>query len=190
MARATGIHMVLATQRPSTDVITGLIKANITHRIAFQVASQIDSRTILDRAGAEKLLGRGDMLYQSADSPKPKRLQGPFVAEEEIKRVASFLRERGKAEYSEELTKASFANIELEKASDSLLIRATEVVVRHKKASTTLLQNKLGIGYVRAARLIDMLEERGVIGPPQGSKPREVLIDEEQLQEMLDKNLL
>jgi len=189
MARATGIHLVLATQRPSTDVITGLIKANITHRIAFQVASQIDSRTILDRSGADKLLGRGDMLYQSADSPKPKRLQGPFVSEEEIRRVTSFLRERETAHYQEEVTKVSTPGFGLEGAHDDLFDQAAELVIQYKKASASLLQRRLSIGYARAARLIDMLEDKGIVGPQEGAKPRKVLIDENTFQEMKEKDL-
>ncbi|MCD6422362.1 DNA translocase FtsK, partial [bacterium] len=189
MARATGIHLVLATQRPSTDVITGLIKANITHRIAFQVASQIDSRTILDQAGAEKLLGRGDMLYLSADSPKPKRLQAPLVTEEEIKRVTNYLRDRQKAEYQEEILVPRSAR-GIVGGEDELLDQAAEIVIQERKASASLLQRRLRIGYTRAARLIDLLEEKGIVGPQEGSRPRQVLVDEETYQQMKEKGML
>jgi len=180
MARATGIHLIVATQRPSVDVITGLIKANITSRIAFAVASQVDSRTILDQGGAEKLLGNGDMLYLASDVGKPKRIQGIFVSDKEIKAVANFIRQKGKAEYVEDVLKfrpqksEKFKNL----PEDELFKDAVEVVVRAKKASSSLLQRRLRIGYARAARLLDLLEERGVVGPGDGSKPRDVLIDE------------
>ncbi len=189
MARATGIHLILATQRPSTDVITGLIKANITHRIAFQVASQVDSRTILDQAGAEKLLGRGDMLYLSADSPKPKRLQGPMVTEEEIRRVTNFLKEKGGPHYQEEITTTKAQGIGGGEGSDELLEQAIEVVLQERRASASLLQRRLRIGYARAARLIDLLEEKGIVGPQEGSRPRQVLIDEQTFQDMREKGL-
>ena len=180
MARATGLHLIVATQRPSVDVITGLIKANITSRIAFAVASQVDSRTILDQAGAEKLLGNGDMLYLASDVGKPKRIQGIFVSDKEIKAVANFLRQKGKAQYVEEVLK--FRPVRTEKfrelPDDELFNDAVEVVVRAKKASSSLLQRRLRVGYARAARLLDLLEDRGVVGPGEGSKPRDVLVDE------------
>ncbi|MBI4812259.1 DNA translocase FtsK 4TM domain-containing protein [Candidatus Falkowbacteria bacterium] len=180
MARAVGIHLVLATQRPSVDVITGLIKANIPGRIAFAVASQTDSRTILDQSGAEKLLGRGDMLFTSAELSKPKRLQGAFVSSDEVERVVGFLRKKGEPDYNlaiTEITKAGtvFNNPE---DGDPMLEECVQVVLQSGKASTSLLQRRLRIGYSRAARIMDLLEQAGVIGPPDGSRPREVLIDE------------
>jgi len=180
MARAVGIHLVLATQRPSVDVITGLIKANIPGRIAFAVASQTDSRTILDQSGAEKLLGRGDMLFTCSEMSKPKRIQGAFVSSDEIERIVSFLRKKGEPDYNlavTEITKAGtvFDNPE---DSDPMLEECVRVVLQSGKASTSLLQRRLRIGYSRAARIMDLLEQGGVIGPPDGSRPREVLIDE------------
>jgi len=182
MARAVGIHLVLATQRPSVDVITGLIKANITSRIAFSVASIVDSRTILDTAGADKLLGRGDMLYVSSEVSKPKRLQGAYVTDQEIERVANFLRSKDQPEYERDVTKKvidktlinGFEDLE----DDELLPQAKEVVMRAGKASASLLQRRLRVGYARAARLLDLMEEQGIIGPGEGAKPREVLIDQ------------
>lgn len=189
MARAVGIHLIISTQRPSVEVITGLIKANITTRIAFQVATQIDSRTILDMGGAEKLLGNGDMLFLSSSSPKPKRIQGVFVSETEVKRVVSFIKKYNKKEEKEEneekITENSQKEILEYKSDDSednddgLLETAKEEIIRFKKASASLLQRRLRIGYNRAARILDILEEKGVIGPADGSKPREVYITEE-----------
>ncbi len=183
MARAVGIHLVLATQRPSVDVITGLIKANITSRISFSVASIIDSRTILDYAGAEKLLGRGDMLFISPEISKPKRLQGAYVSDDEIERVVKYLKAKGKPEYNEEVTKMPIAfetgdsNYgSIFKESDELLPEAKEMIIRAGKASASYLQRRLRIGYARAARILDLLEEQGVVGPQEGSKPREVLV--------------
>jgi S-DNA-T family DNA segregation ATPase FtsK/SpoIIIE len=190
MARATGIHLVLATQRPSTDVITGLIKANITNRVAFQVASQIDSRTILDHAGAEKLLGRGDMLFQSADSSKPKRIQGPRVTEEEIRRVTSFLKDREKPNYDETVTQVRGGGFGINGDSDELLEQAAEVIIQSNKASASLLQRRMRVGYARAARLVDMLEEKGVVGPQEGSRPRRVLVDQDTFNQMKEKGFL
>ena len=187
LARAVGIHLVLATQRPSVEVLTGLIKANITSRIAFQVASQFDSRTILDTAGAEKLLGRGDMLFISPESPKPKRIQGAFVSEKEVRKIVNWFKEKGlKAVFDPDLS-ATLKRVEEESIKEGLFVEddplyeeAKKVVIQAKKASASLLQRRLKIGYARAARLIDLLEKRGVIGPSQGSKPREVLIKDEE----------
>ncbi|MBU2219077.1 DNA translocase FtsK [Patescibacteria group bacterium] len=186
MSRAVGIHLVVSTQRPSVEVITGLIKANITSRIALQVASQIDSRTILDMGGAEKLLGNGDMLYLAGDTAKPKRIQGPYISEKEIKRVVKYLDEEYKdvdmeelGEPIEEIFKDAKTQPSLdfdEEIDDELYEEARETVIKAGKASTSYLQRKLRIGYARAARLIDMLEERSVVGPGDGAKPREVLI--------------
>jgi len=183
MARAVGIHLVVATQRPSVDVITGLIKANITSRVAFTVASSIDSRTILDFSGSEKLLGRGDMLYVSAELSKPKRLQGAYVTEKEIERIVNFLKEKGKPEYQEEIiTKQSSlgeAGNEFEAEEDeTLLTEAKDVILKAQKASASFLQRRLRIGYARAARILDILEKRGIIGPGEGAKPREVYLQE------------
>jgi S-DNA-T family DNA segregation ATPase FtsK/SpoIIIE len=181
MARAVGIHLVLATQRPSVDVITGLIKANITARIAFAVASQVDSRTILDMSGAEKLLGRGDMLYITSELPKPKRLQGSFVTEKEIKKVMDFIKEQaGDVIYNEQIlekpARASGTSGYSTDADsdDELLAEATSIVQAAGKASASLLQRRLRVGYARAARLLDIMEDKGIVGPGEGAKPREV----------------
>lgn len=186
MARAVGIHLILATQRPSVNVITGLIKANITTRIAFSVASQVDSRTIIDQAGAEKLLGMGDMLFISADTPKPKRIQGAFVSEKEVKNVAEFIKKQGEPEYNEEIiSQATKASGDLGAPDDELFLDAADIVIRAGKASASLLQRRLRIGYARAARLLDLLEERAIIGPPDGSRPRDVLVSD--ISEILDE---
>jgi DNA segregation ATPase FtsK/SpoIIIE, S-DNA-T family len=184
MARAVGIHLVLATQRPSVDVITGLIKANISTRIAFAVASQMDSRTILDVSGAEKLLGRGDMLYVSSDLGKPKRIQGAFVSDEEVVRVANKLRSHGEPDYLEDVTtkqnvKIVGTSVNSGQDEDELFSEAQEEILRAGKASASLLQRRLRIGYARAARLLDILEERGIIGPADGAKSREILISQD-----------
>jgi len=187
MSRAVGIHLILSTQRPSVNVITGLIKANIPCRIALQVSSQIDSRTILDSAGAEKLLGAGDMLYSSSDMNQPERVQCAFISEDEVKRVVGYL----KKEYKDELPdEVNFAEASIsrestifdsgnmgEEGQDDLFEEAREIVIRSKKASTSYLQRRLKIGYSRAARLIDELEEAGVVGSANGSKAREILIE-------------
>ena len=179
LARATGIHLVVATQRPSVDVITGLIKANITSRVAFSVASLIDSRTILDMSGAEKLLGRGDMLFITAELGKPKRLQGAYVSDQEIKRVVEHLKRAGEPEYLDLQVKGSFSAASLlgdnSEESDELLASAKEIIVQAGKASASLLQRRLKVGYARAARILDLLEAEGFIGPGEGAKPREIL---------------
>lgn len=190
MSRATGIHLVVSTQRPSVEVITGLIKANITTRIALQVASQIDSRTILDTAGAEKLLGSGDLLYVSSDMSKPARIQGGFVTEEEIKKVSSFIIKNNKSEGGEIALDSneraapdspSFDDMGgAEGDDDELYDEALEVVRSAQKASASLLQRRLKVGYARAARLLDIMEERNVIGPGDGAKAREVYIVNEE----------
>jgi len=186
MARAVGIHLIVSTQRPSVEVITGLIKANITTRIAFQVATQIDSRTILDMGGAEKLLGNGDMLYLSASSPKPKRIQGVFISESEVKKVVKFIISQKKDDKKEkedegkEIVESSHKEItdfKMEEGNgedDELLKQIEEEIKRAKKASASFLQRRFRIGYARAARILDILEEKGVIGPADGAKPREV----------------
>ncbi len=184
LARATGIHLVLATQRPSVNVITGLIKANIPARVAFTVASQIDARTILDQSGAEKLLGKGDMLYISPELIKPMRVQGALIQLKEVNAVAAYLRSQRQPQYNEEVTTqpvklggngrgASFE----EGDDDALFEQAAETVIRSGKASASLLQRRLRVGYARAARLLDLLEERGIVGPGDGARPRDVLVD-------------
>jgi len=179
LGRATGIHLILATQRPSVDVITGLIKANFPSRISFAVPSQIDSRTILDTTGAEKLVGNGDMLYSPVEASKPFRVQGTFVSPAEVKRVVSFLKEKGEPTYIEEIVKGGKMEEEETKTQhDELYEEAKELVIRTGKASTSLLQRRLSIGYNRAGRIMDELEREGIVGPQRGSKPREVLIRE------------
>ena len=185
MSRATGIHMVLSTQRPSVDIITGLIKANIPCRIAFAVASQVDSRVILDMQGAEKLLGRGDMLYLPPDAAKPVRIQGAFVSEKETEDLVSFLKNQGVSpQYTEEvieMPKPGTTQVPgVDEDIDELFKDAVEVVVQYDRASASLLQRRLSVGYARAARIIDQLESAGVVGPPDGSKPRDVLIQSTQ----------
>lgn len=184
MARATGIHLVLATQRPSVNVITGLIKANIPARIAFSVTSQIDSRTILDSAGAEKLVGRGDMLFVSPDHSKPQRIQGVYMDEKEIHAVTKYLREAREPQYNDEILAQPVklggggggASVDMGGADDDLFQEAADTVIRSGKASASLLQRRLRVGYARAARLLDLLEERGVVGPADGARPRDVLV--------------
>src|SRR5690625_2354948 len=185
-ARAAGMHLIIATQRPSVDVITGLIKANIPTRIAFSVSSQVDSRTILDSNGAERLLGKGDMLFVENGSGKGVRLQGAFVSDEEIDRVTSHLRKLAPANYlfeQEQLLK----QIELDEEEDELFPDAIQFILEQNQASTSMLQRHFRIGYNRAARLIDSLEAKGIISGPQGSKPRQVLMKEEQLDEIINR---
>ena len=193
-ARAAGMHLVIATQRPSVDVITGLIKANIPSRIAFAVSSQVDSRTILDMIGAEKLLGKGDMLFYPAGAPKPTRVQGAFVSDSEVEKIVDFLKANTEVTYNEDiLEKIENANkteqeLEREQAdddeSDPFLMDAIDVVVETGQASTSFIQRRFKVGYARAGRIIDQMEERGVISGYQGSKPREVLITKERLAEL------
>lgn len=183
-ARAVGIHLVLATQRPSVDVITGLIKANIPARIAFTVASQVDSRTILDQMGAEKLLGQGDMLIKTATMPKPKRLQGAWVMDEEVVKITDHLRMQSAPQYNNEITSQPVhlngrGGVVMDfdhEGGDDMFKDAVRVVIDSRKASTSLLQRKLRVGYARAARIIEEMEEQGIIGPADGARPREVLI--------------
>ena len=187
MARAAGIHLIIATQRPSTDVITGVIKANIPSRISFAVSSSIDSRTILDMSGAEKLLGKGDMLFLPMGENAPQRIQGNFISEEEINRVVEFTIEQQKAKYDERLLdidKKEVSNkIEKEEYDDPLYNEIVDYVIKAGKVSASFLQRKYRLGYNRAARIIDLLEERGIIGPQNGSKPREVLVKLENKEE-------
>lgn len=184
MARATGIHLVLATQRPSVDVITGLIKANVPSRIAFNVSSMIDSRVVLDMPGAEKLLGRGDMLYIPPDQAKPTRIQGTFVSDQEVAKVVEFFKKQQvPVQYTEEVTtqpttgmKKSGQSMGGGDGKDQLFEDALRLICQHDRASASLLQRRLSVGYARAARILDQLEEAGIIGPGEGSKPRDVLV--------------
>ena len=193
-ARAAGIHLIVATQRPSVDVITGLIKANIPARIAFAVSSQVDSRTILDGGGAEKLLGMGDMLFLPLGASKPVRVQGTYVKDEEIASVIEYIKRDFVAEYNQEMIenmeklatkdKGQSASDNGGEARDEMLTKAIEVVVEAGQASTSLLQRRLKLGYARAARIMDEMESMGIIGQYEGSKPRQVLITKNQWLEM------
>ena len=193
-ARAAGMHLVIATQRPSVDVITGLIKANIPSRIAFAVSSQVDSRTILDSVGAEKLLGKGDMLFFPSGAPKPIRVQGAFISDEEVEKVVDFIKQNGTATYSEDILESIENNNKTEKElaqeqaeddeTDPFLMDAIQTVVETGQASTSFIQRRFKVGYARAGRIIDQMEERGVISGYQGSKPREVLMTPEKLNEL------
>ncbi len=193
MARAAGMHLVIATQRPSVDVITGLIKANISSRIALTVSSQIDLRTILDTGGAEKLLGRGDMLYSPIGASKPLRVQGCFISDEEVESLCNFIRNQGDSEYSDEIQKEIENKAAQEKGSspftddgeggealDPLFDKAVDVVLENGRASTSFLQRKLSVGYSRGSKIMDQLEEKGIIGPQDGAKPREIRINKQQ----------
>ncbi|MFS0656266.1 DNA translocase FtsK [Bacillus sp. 179-C3.3 HS] len=184
MARAAGIHLIIATQRPSVDVITGVIKANIPSRIAFSVSSQTDSRTILDMGGAEKLLGRGDMLFLPVGSNKPVRVQGAFLSDEEVEHVVDHVITQQKAQYQEEMIPSEETQDQLAAVDDDLYDEAVELIIGMQTASVSMLQRRFRIGYTRAARLIDAMEERGVVGPYEGSKPREVLLSKEQYDEL------
>lgn len=178
MARAAGIHLIVATQRPSADVITGQIKTNIPSRISFAVSSAIDSRIILDRSGAEKLLGKGDMLFQPMGANSPNRIQGAFISDHEISKIVKFIKEQNiKAEYNEEITSTHSISTPGLYDEDELLEDAIKLVIEMKSASASMLQRRFRIGYNRAGRLIDFMEERGIVGPSQGSKPRDVLIN-------------
>lgn len=187
LARAAGIHLVVATQRPEANVVTGLIKANITNRIAFNVASAIDSRVILDQPGAEKLVGLGDMLFSIPAWPKPKRIQGCYVAESEIEKVVEHLKEQAEPDYHTEIlhlkvSSAGGGGADHDDADDPLLWDAADIVVTSGLGSTSMLQRRLKVGYARAGRIMDMLEAKGVVGPPDGSKPRELMVDVEGLE--------
>jgi len=197
MARAVGIHLILATQRPSVDVITGLIKANMPARVAFSVASSVDSRTILDSLGAEKLLGSGDMLFITAELSKPKRIQGAFVGDHEIKKIVRYIKENGgDTNYIDGITERQRVKGMGAAGYDSgggdddpLLEEAKEVVINMGRASTSLLQRRLSVGYSRAAKLIDLLEENGVVGPANGSKPREIMVSREQYEGLINQGV-
>ncbi len=194
-ARAAGMHLVIATQRPSVDVITGIIKANIPSRISFAVSSQVDSRTVLDMAGAEKLLGKGDMLFYPAGASKPTRVQGAFIDDKEVEKVVDFIKANGEVTYNEDIMEQienankSEKELEAEQAADDdgtdpLLMEAIDTVVETRQASTSFIQRRFKVGYARAGRIIDQMEERGVISGYQGSKPREVLMSKERWQEL------
>ena len=193
-ARAAGMHLVIATQRPSVDVITGLIKANVPSRIAFAVSSQVDSRTILDSIGAEKLLGKGDMLYFPSGAPKPSRVQGAFVTDEEVEKIVDFVKSNGTATYSEDILESIENSNKTDKElaqeqaeddeTDPFLMDAIQTVVETGQASTSFIQRRFKVGYARAGRIIDQMEERGIISGYQGSKPREVLMTLEKWNEL------
>ncbi|MGN1269682.1 MAG: DNA translocase FtsK, partial [Clostridia bacterium] len=193
-ARAAGMHLVIATQRPSVDVITGIIKANIPSRISFAVSSQIDSRTILDMVGAEKLLGKGDMLFYPAGAPKPTRVQGAFVSDKEVEKIVDFIKANGEVKYNEDIIEQiekankTEKDLETEQADDDgtdpLLMEAIDTVVETRQASTSFIQRRFKVGYARAGRIIDQMEERGIISGYQGSKPREVIMPKERWQEL------
>jgi DNA segregation ATPase FtsK/SpoIIIE, S-DNA-T family len=187
LARAAGIHLIVATQRPEANVVTGIIKANITNRIAFNVASAIDSRVILDQPGAEKLVGLGDMLFSTPAWAKPKRIQGCFVAEPEIEEIVKHLTQQGAPDYHEEIlhlkvSSAGGGGVDSGDADDPLIWEAADITVTSGLGSTSMLQRRLKVGYARAGRIMDMLETKGIVGPPDGSKPREVLVDVEELE--------
>jgi S-DNA-T family DNA segregation ATPase FtsK/SpoIIIE len=193
MARAVGIHLVIATQRPSVDVITGVIKANVPSRLAFSVASQTDSRVIIDGAGAEKLVGMGDMLVVTAKEPRPQRIQGAWVRETEVQSVVEWVKNQREARYQDKqvleavAAAAAAAQTGDEDDEDALLIReAMDLVVRSQLGSTSMLQRKLRIGFARAGRVMDALERKGVVGPSLGSKARDVLVTVEELEALLD----
>jgi S-DNA-T family DNA segregation ATPase FtsK/SpoIIIE len=184
LARAAGLHLIIATQRPSTNVITGLIKANIVNRIAFNVASGIDSRVILDGPGAEDLIGTGDLLFSRPEYGKPQRVQGCYVSEPEIEAVVDFLKEQAAPEYHEDILATAVGGLSISSLADGggdddpLIWEAAEIIVSSQLGSTSTLQRRLKVGYARAGRIMDMLEQKGIVGPPNGSKPRDVLIDD------------
>ncbi len=186
LARAVGIHLVVATQRPSANVITGLIKSNITTRIAFSVSSQIDSRVIIDQPGAEKLIGKGDMLFSTQSLLKPVRLQGPMIGEDEVERVVSYVRSQGRPHYNEDVLAMERASVSDAGFEDELIPSAIDLVLEKGVASTSYLQRRLRIGYARAASIVDALEARGIVGPPEGTKPRRILITKEDWDRLRD----
>jgi len=184
MARAAGIHCIVATQRPSVDVITGVIKANIPARIAFQVASRVDSRTILDAMGADKLLGKGDMLYLPPGSAKLIRAQGALITDQELQNVVDFIARQGKPSFDQEIhqqLQKPVSNFDVEEGAsnedEDLILQCIEVIRSEQKASVSLLQRRLRLGYTRAARIMDELEQRGIVGPSKGAEPRDILLD-------------
>ncbi|HEY6111242.1 MAG TPA: DNA translocase FtsK, partial [Chthoniobacterales bacterium] len=181
MARAAGIHLIVATQTPRADVITGVIKANIPSRIAFQVASKIDSRVILDENGADRLLGQGDMLYLPPSASRLIRAQGVLVTDEEIRRLVEFVSAQSPPAFDaamhEKLEAASNSTDDVTEEDEELVEKCLEIIRQEKRASTSLLQRRLRLGYTRAARIVDILEQRGILGPGEGAKPREILVD-------------
>lgn len=187
MARAAGMHLIVATQRPSVDVITGVIKANIPSRIAFAVSSQVDSRTILDMQGAEKLVGKGDMLFNPMGMGKPVRIQGAFISDSEVNKVIDFVKDQVQdAAYNQDvLTRIERNDVQgTEEEADELLSDAIDLVVKSGQASVSMLQRRFRIGYNRAARIMDMMEARGIVSAQDGSRPRQVLLSEEELKQM------
>ena len=195
LARATGIHLVLATQRPSVDIITGTIKANIGSRIAFAVASQVDSRTILDMAGADRLIGRGDMLYMPIDVAKPVRVQGSYLSEGETNALVEYLKSQEKPQFAFTVAEGSDTSSgnraagsggESEDVDDQFFEQAARLVVNNGQASTSMLQRRFRIGYTRAARIVEMMEERGIVGPLNGAKPRELLVGKAEIEQMFN----
>src|SRR5690606_6845384 len=180
MARAAGIHLIIATQRPSVNVITGVIKANIPSRIAFAVSSSIDSRTILDMGGAEKLLGRGDMLFLGAGQSKPVRVQGAFLSDSEVEKIVDFAIEQQKAQYQEDMIPTEVDESAIDEETDEIYDEAVQLVSEMQTASVSMLQRRFRVGYSRAARIIDQMEQRGVVGPYEGSKPRTVLVPKQE----------
>ena len=193
LARAAGIHLVVATQRPSVDVITGIIKANMPSRIAFAVSSQTDSRTILDMGGAEKLLGRGDMLFYPTGMPKPQRVQGVYVSDGEIERITDAVKNQAQPVYNEEIGTA-VVNTETsgdqEEEWDDLIPEATKLFIENGQASISLLQRRFRVGYTRAARIVDQMEQRGLVGPYEGSKPRQIKVTMARYNEMIENGEL
>jgi len=199
MARAAGMHLVIATQRPSVDVITGIIKANIPSRIALAVSSQVDSRTILDTSGAEKLLGRGDMLFSPIGSQKSTRIQGCFVSDKEIESVIDFVKNSKEEDYDSNImdeieknavidSKDKNKNSDLDEGEDPMINEAIDCIMEFGQASTSFLQRKLRLGYARAGRIMDQLEDRGVVGPSNGAKPRQILMSQQRWQEQKNDN--
>jgi S-DNA-T family DNA segregation ATPase FtsK/SpoIIIE len=191
LARATGIHLVIATQRPSVDVITGLIKANISSRIAFAVSSQVDSRTILDMNGAERLIGRGDMLFMPIDASKPFRIQGCYLSEVETNALVKYLKEQDTPEYSIVVDTPGYegesgggGGYESGGDDDDLFEACVRLVVTNGQASTSMLQRRFKVGYTRAARIVDLMHDRGIVGPPDGARPREILMSRDQVDQM------
>ncbi|MCM8765414.1 MAG: FtsK/SpoIIIE domain-containing protein, partial [Candidatus Omnitrophica bacterium] len=189
LSRAVGIHLILATQRPSVDVITGVIKANFPARLSFRVASKVDSRTVLDMNGADKLLGKGDMLFLRPGTSKPIRAQGSLVSDQEIERAVEFWKKQSQPLYNEFLLKeVEKKRFGLDKEKDELYTEAVRIVLESGQASASILQRRLAIGFTRAARLIDLMEEEGIVGPYRGAKPREILVKKEEYAQKLNPN--
>jgi len=187
MARAAGIHLLVATQRPSVDVITGLIKSNIPSRISFAVSSQVDSRTILDMPGAEKLLGKGDMLFYPVGAGKPVRIQGAYLSDRDVENLVAFLKTGAEPQYEEQFIRDEAVEAAPPEPEDELLPQAVEILIEHGTASISMLQRRLHIGYARAARLIDIMERRGIVGGFEGSKPRAMLMTLEQFHQQFKR---